>query len=335
MDKGYIAVSRVTPKTLASIYNSATKKTLKEKRKTVVETYGPLVSKKLGEYVASVAPDAIVCTHVFAGMFAAYCRERGHMNQAIKLYGIVTDFTIHPFWEECNLDYFVLASKYLSYQARMRGIPQEKLLPIGIPIKPKFMKSASKQQARQELGIADKRTVLIMRGSFGFGKIIKDIERIDKMDMDLQLLVICGSNVSTFKKLKKHSFKKEVHIYEFVDNIDVMMDASDVIITKPGGLSTSECMAKRLPMILMNPIPGVEDRNLVFFMNHGLALEADAVNGTVDEAIDSLFSNPGRMEELQKKYCEFGKPYAGRDLIAMIKKNNEQKLTEKAAQKQG
>jgi processive 1,2-diacylglycerol beta-glucosyltransferase len=321
LDKGYIAMSRVTPKSLATVYNSGLKNSMKivaDKAKPVDEIYGPLSVKKLGAYIKKIRPDAIICTHVFSAILVSYARKKGAVDATIPIFGIVTDFTIHPYWEQAMVDYYVVPSAELAYQAAKRGIPEEKLLPFGIPIHPKFSERVSREEARTALSLADKPTILVMRGSFGFGKLTRDIQLLDEMPMDAQVLVVCGSNERTRKKLESMEFTKDVRIFGFVNNIEQLMDAADIAITKPGGLTTSECLARQLPMILMSPIPGVEDRNLMFFLNHGLALWADDVNATVDEVTMMLFKDKALRESLVSRSAAYGKPFAAKDLANFI-----------------
>ena len=176
----------------------------------------------------------------------------------------MTDFTIHPFWEDADLDYYVTANELLNHQASKKGIDTSKILPIGIPIHPKFGKKMDKLEARNILGIEDKPTILIMSGSMGYGNLETIITDMDTMDMDFQIISICGNN----KNLKEDRWddnKEKVYNYGFTDKVDIIMDAADCIVTKPGGLTTSESLAKGLPMIIINPIPGQEERNLQNF----------------------------------------------------------------------
>ncbi|MGI6168869.1 MAG: MGDG synthase family glycosyltransferase [Christensenellales bacterium] len=321
LDKGYIAMSRMTPKSLGTVYNSGLKNSMRYVRakvKSVDEIYGPLSVKKLGSYIKKIQPDVIICTHVFSAILVSYARKKGAVDSSVPVFGIVTDFTIHPFWEQAMVDYYVTASSALTYQAAKRSIPEGKLLPFGIPIHPKFTTQMSKAAARAALGLKDKPTILVMRGSFGFGKLTRDIQLLDQMPMDVQVLVVCGSNERTRKKLELIKYEKDIHIYGFVNNIEQLMDAADIAVTKPGGLTTSECLARRLPMVLMSPIPGVEDRNLMFFLNHGLALWADEINTTVDEVCMLLLQDHALRENLIKRSAEFGKPYAAKDLANFI-----------------
>jgi processive 1,2-diacylglycerol beta-glucosyltransferase len=238
----------------------------------------------------------------------------------------VTDFTVHPLWEETrNLDYYVIPNELLEFQMIRKGLDPEKLLPYGIPIKPQFSKSVEKKQARQYLGLdADKPTLLLMSGSMGFGSIDVSIEKLDSLPFDFQVIVVCGNNKAMYDKIRKKQYSKRYDIYGYVDNIDVMMDAADCIITKPGGITSSEALAKSLPMIMVNPIPGHETRNAEFMLNNGIALYATS-SFPLEEAVFSLLRHPNRLRDMQLTIKPYAKAGAARHLCGFLVRQAEQR----------
>ena len=206
------------------------------------------------------------------------------------------------------------ASEYLAYQLLKKGLDAEKMLPFGIPIHPKFSEKLPQAEARCQLGLDEKRkTILIMGGSMGHGRFDELIARLDKLPIDFQLLVICGSNDAMRQKLSALETTKPMQVYGFVDNVDVFMDASDCLIGKPGGLTTSEALAKELPMIMVDPIPGQEERNVEFLLNNGLALSVSETL-PVEEAVYYLLYNDGRREVLIDAIRRLGKKHSAKRL---------------------
>ena len=265
------------------------------------------------ELVEEYQPDAIVCTHVFAAAVVNVLKVSYHL-QAVTV-GVITDFTIHPFWEDTpNLDYYVTASEYLGYQLLKKGLDTHKMLPFGIPIHPKFSEKLPQSEAQRQLGLAEERkTLLIMGGSMGHGHFDELVTQLDKLALDFQMLVICGSNEAMRQKLTALETTKPMQVYGFVDNVDVFMDASDCLIGKPGGLTTSEALAKELPMIMVDPIPGQEERNVEFLLNNGLALSVSETL-PVEEAVYYLLYNDGRREVLMETIKRLGKKYSAKNL---------------------
>lgn len=317
IDKGYNITTSHAPTAYRYAYRAFEMKR-KSGKMSLPYFINSIFAKKLSEYIINYNPDVIVCTHSFTAALCSVLKEHGKLK--CKTIGIVTDYTIHPFWEDSgSIDYYVLANELLYNQAVKKGLSSEKLLPYGIPIRPAFSEKLEKKEARTKLGInTDKFTILVMGGGTGYGKIDRIVSSVDKLhNLDFQILAVCGKNVRMKKKVERLRTKNDLHIYGFVDNINIMMDAADCIITKPGGLTTSEALAKRLPIIMINPIPGQEDRNVEFLLNNGLAM---LVSKTfpVDECIYELFQNPKRLELMSKIIEMIGKPTATKDLCEFI-----------------
>lgn len=315
---GYLLSTKYLSDTYGKVYDKLNKKDEPYDKISVTALLSNIVSKKLIGYVEDFAPDLIIGTHSYAAVVMSILREKGVTD--CPLIGIVTDFTVHPFWESTNLDYYVIPDAQLTYGMNKKGIPTKKLVPTGIPIRKAFSTKLSKKEARDMLGIEDKTTILVMMGSMGYGNIQDTLYEIDDFDADFQMLVVCGSNHKLKASIDEDMWKKNVYAYGFVDNADIMMDASDVIVTKPGGLTTSEALAKGLPIIAMNPIPGQEDKNLAFLVNNGAAM---AVNSefTISEALYQLTYSEWRLKLIKESVGHLGKPDSAKDLYEFVINN--------------
>lgn len=315
VDKGYLYSTKFIPQVYGKIYDLVDNRDKTEGKFSITQIMNKILSKKLINFLKGYEPDVVICTHIFAAQIISYLQNKEIIGA--KSIGIVTDFTIHPFWEETNLDYYVTANELLNHQAAKKGIDTNKILPIGIPVHPKFSRKMDQSEARDTLKIEDKITVLVMSGSMGYGNIESVITNIDSMDMDFQIISICGNNKNMKKKIDEMVTRKRVYNFGFVDNVDVIMDASNCIITKPGGLTTSESLTKGIPMIIINPIPGQEERNAEFLLNNGLAFMTSETF-PADEAIYQLINNKWRYQSLIDMTKIIGKPNATRDLCNHI-----------------
>ncbi len=315
VSRGYLMSAKRLPKIYGKAYRMA------EKRDSdngyIMRATSSMMAKKLIKFVEEYDADVIVCTHVFAAMLVTDIEKK--FKRDIKTVGIVTDFTVHPYWEETDLDYYVTANEFLTNQAIKKGIDKAKVLPFGIPIDPKFANSCSKPQARVNLGIDDMRTVLVMSGSMGYGKVARMVKQLDSSDMDFQIISVCGSNQKLKKQIDKMKKRHKIYNYGFTEQVDLMMDAADCIVTKPGGITSSEALAKGLPMIIANPIPGQEDRNVEFLMNNGAAFKVSSTF-PVDEAIYQMFTNETRFNQLRKIAEVLGKPQSTLDIVELVLK---------------
>ncbi len=313
-NRGYLLSTSISPKAYGKFYRLAEMKERNDSILSPQRITTTLLSKKIIGFIKDYNPDAIICTHVTAAQLVSDIKDDG-IN--VPTLGIITDFTIHPFWDETCIDYYVLPNEFLIYQAVKKGIPSEKLLPLGIPIDMKFASKNNKKFTRDALGIEDKTTLLLMSGSMGYGNVIKILKDICILPYDFQIITVCGNNKSLKKKIDKLELEKRIYNYGFTDQIDSFMDASDIIITKPGGLTVSEAMAKELPMILINPIPGQEERNREFLVNNGAAM-AHSSTLSAAELIFQVYKGSGRIERMKENIKVIRKPNAAKDIVDFL-----------------
>jgi len=320
---GYLIATAMIPETYGKFYRMYEKRDKNDSKHSLTNVANSIMAIKFKKFIdTQFKPDVIVCTHIFSAQLVNAMKLDGQLD--VPIIGIVTDYTIHPFWQNVSaVDYIVIASELLAMQAEEKGISPSKLLPLGIPIDPKFCKKLDKAQARAELGIdPGKFTLLLMSGSMGHGNLVKVLESIDKLPFDFQVLVVCGNNLRAKRRCEEMHTAKRNFVFGFVNNVDVMMDASDCIITKPGGLTSSEALAKLLPIVMINPIPGQEERNVEFMLNNGLAVNVTETF-PIGEALYQLFYYPAKLENMRENIKLVGKPNAAKDITDFILRINE------------
>ncbi len=312
---GYLFSTKYLPEAYGKAYGTLDKREQKYDKRSLIAIFSKIVSHKLKEFFDGYTPDVVIGTHSYACFLMTYLKEKGIIK--CPTFGIVTDFTVHPFWESTDIDYYVTPDALLDRQMGKKGIPKEKILPFGIPIKKRFETRNSKKEAREKLGIQDKTTVMVMMGSMGYGNMVGNIKLIDSVNEKFQILCICGNNKKAYKEISACVWEKSVYVYGFVDNVDVMMDASDCIITKPGGLTTSELLAKGLPPIIVDPIPGQEERNMEFLVNNGAAIMVTETF-PIDEALYEFLKYPWRIDLIRESVAHLGKPDSTEKLADFI-----------------
>ncbi len=310
VEKGYLLSTKFTPAMYGNIYSKAEQRDHSDKI-NVVDMAGKIISRQFYKFIAGKNPDVIIATHIFAANLVSKFKEKKETHALT--FGVLTDFTVHPFWETADLDYYVTPTALLNNQMIKKGIPEEKILPFGIPIEMKFSFATDKQEARKTLGIENKKTVFVMTGSMGYGDVIKYVKELDELEYDFQIITVCGNNTHLKNQIDRLRTHKKIYNFGFVDNVDVIMDASDIIVSKPGGLTTSEALAKRMPMVLIDPIPGQEDRNYEFLVNNGLAIGVSETF-SVGEALYQLLSSENRVACMAKMAEEVGKPDSSKRL---------------------
>lgn len=301
-------------------YSLAEKRhTLKELEYTPVQILQMPFVHEIHEYLERSAPDAIVFTHPFSGLILDVLKHEGKIH--MPTIGILTDFTFHPYWEDCtHNDYVVIPSPALRFQAYRKGFADRQILSYGIPIHPKFAAGESQQQARQALGLDPALpTLLLMGGSMGYGNMANSLSALDEMqtDADFQIICVCGNNAKAKAQIDALKTRRRVLNLGFVDYVERLMDASDCIVTKPGGLTTSEALAKRLPMIIVNPIPGQEARNAEFLLNSGVAVAVNKMC-TMEELVCRLFESERRRDAMRLSIEELRRPNSTRDVCEFV-----------------
>ena len=236
---------------------------------------------------------------------------------------MATDYASYPGIEEVQADAYFIAQKYLIPDYTNYGISEELLIPTGIPIKHAFYKSLSKERARDFLGFPNnKKVILLMCGSMGCGPVYKLGKMLlKKLPEDAKLVVVCGSNEKLVDKFEKLSHGENLRVIGFTKMMNIYMDACDVVMTKPGGLSSTESATKGLPMVLMNVVAGCETRNLDFFLKNDFAVSADSLEGLADEAI-GLLTDDAKMESmevlLRESFSEYSAGMIGDHVISDI-----------------
>ncbi len=303
INNGYLLSTKVLPKGYGKVYEMLQKDT-PNKKYSANWLISQILMRELEGYIAALSPDLVVSTHPFSSVTLDMMVQSGVVKGVSA--GVVTDFTVVPFWEETrHLDYYVVASPLLAMQLQKKGLDLKKVLPYGIPIESKFSRAVSKEEARTRLDLdPNKRTLLLMSGSMGFGRTDLSVRKLDKLPMDFQALVVFGNNKRLEEKVRGMRLRKDFRLFGYVSNVDLMMDASDCIITKPGGLTSTEALTKGLPMIMINEIPGQESRNTEFLLNNQLAIRASKTF-PLEEAVYTLFQNPNLMENLRRNAKAF------------------------------
>lgn len=318
VSRGYLLAATNAKLAYKGAYRLAEKRKKSRTEISPTRATGNLMSKKLIKYINSYDPDVIICTHIFAGIILDVLKEKDLLRA--KTVGILTDFMFHPYWEEgLNLDYVVTPNEQLLVQAKKKGFSESQVLPFGIPIHPKFSEGMSKEQARAELGLdINRRTVLLMSGSMGYGNIEETVNALDNVPFDFQIITVCGNNSEAKARIDGMKTKKRILNLGYVNYVEKLMDAADCIISKPGGLTTSEAMAKGLPMIIVDPIPGQEDRNTEFLTNNGAAMAVSSTS-PLDEVVYQMLANPRRTEVMREAIAMIAKPNSTRDICEFVK----------------
>lgn len=315
VNKIYMGVIKAAPGIWEYLYDNQRVVRGIEKLKKRVHKFN---SPKMKNLIDSFKPDAILCSQAYpCGMVADYKKAYG---SRIPLVAVLTDYVPHSYWIYDTIDYYITPSDEVSSRLEKKGIPPEKIRPLGIPFNPEFNRPIDKREAASRLRLdPQKPVILIMGGGQGLGPIKTITASLEHSRHDIQKIIVCGTNKRLYrmlkKKIKKH--KKRTLLYGYADNINELMSISDIIISKPGGVTTAEALSKRLPMVIVKPIPGQEANNTAYLTKQGAAIKVVEPKD-MDSCIDSLLDDPGKLRALKEACARIAKPHASVDIAKLL-----------------
>ncbi len=309
---GYRILVKSVPKMYGGIYKLCDKKSVSY---TMTKYFTKMIQNKTFELISKNDPDLIIGTHPLIVNVIGKLKE----SKKIKLpfITIVTDYQAHQTYVNKNVDAYITGSKYTKNCLIKRGIPRKKIYSYGIPIRKEFFNQSNNIRKKDE----DFFTILLMGGSMGVKFILKALKYLTKNDKKLEIIVVCGNNkILKYRINKKYGSQKHKNkkfkIYGFTKKIPQIMEMADVIITKPGGLTVSESIAKNIPMIIPFVIPGQEEENADFLVNSNVAIRIDQLY-TLNSVIDDLVDNPEKLKEMNTNMKELSKVFSMDSIVEL------------------
>ncbi len=283
-------------------------------------TVNKLLSYRIHSLINEFNPDIVVCTHPFALQMMSNLKSKKKVT--VPVIAVLTDFVLHPLWLRDCIDAYIVAHEFMRHQMIEKGFSPDIVHSFGIPVSRNFLERTDRKQVLRELGLDDKLTILIMGGSLGFGGVRKVFRSLLNSKSDLQIIALSGSNEKLREKLEQYareSHNKKVRVVGYTDRVSYYMDASDFIVTKTGGMTVAESLVKKLPILIISPIPGQEEGNANFLLNNGAAVRITS-SDSIDSVLYQLLHNPLRLKQM-KEMAEFlAKPNAAFDILNLMEK---------------
>ncbi|HTY45861.1 MAG TPA: glycosyltransferase, partial [Patescibacteria group bacterium] len=237
----------------------------------IAKALNRLNTRNFAQFLIRESPDVIISTHFLTSEIAAALKKRNRIN--CRLITVITDFGVHPFWLSEGTDTYVAASEATRHVLLAEGIEDGRIRVLGIPVDEKFLSPGDAAALCRKFGIQENKfTVLVATGSFGIGPIARIVASLQ----DVQVLVVCAKNKKLYRSLQEAAYP-QARVFGFVDNIQELMAVSDIIITKPGGLSTVESLSMGLFPIFIVPIPGQETENIRCLAEQGVGMYAKGI----------------------------------------------------------
>ena len=317
--KAYIDLVNKMPEVPGWVYDKLDKPWKNERRRLALDKLNtrPFV-KLLREY----EPDLIVCTHFLPAEIVSWlkAKERLASRQVI----VVTDFDVHAMWLVHHYERYFVALEEARVYLEVLGIPAEKITVSGIPIDPVFAVKKDKQEMRAKHGLEpDRTTILLSAGGFGVGSVDALVHSLMTLQHRAQVVAICGRNEELKQRLSKLAAraKPDANVllkpFGYTKEMDELMTASDIVLGKPGGLTTSEALAKGLVFVIVNPIPGQEERNSDHLLEGAAAIRCNNLP-TLSYKLDRLLADPQRFKSMQANARRMGHPNAAKEIVDQL-----------------
>lgn len=306
-DKSFLFLANKLPNLYRVIYNTADLKITSK----LIEKLFVLNKRSIIDKIIEFKPDVILSSHPYSIPLVLSQIK----NKNIPFIQIVTDFKAHNIYVDKDTDAYIVGSTYTKNSLIDRGVKENKINILGIPIKSEFYNSNKIK--------SDKFRLLIMGGGMGIDSMELSIRKLLDLDLDILITIVCGSNIELKSKLEEDYKNKislgHLKIYGYTNNISQIMDNSDVIVTKPGGLTTTECIAKRLPMIIPFYIAGQEEENIEFLKQEKLAIVLNDVS-ELPEKLKRIISNKEKYNEYVSNLDKLASKYSLNSIKGLIDK---------------
>lgn len=269
-------------------------------------------------YLHRYQPDVAICTHFLPAEIISSLKAEGKVRVLNAV--VVTDFDVHAMWLCRHVEQYFVALEETKVHLKALGVPEALVTISGIPINPVFTEPKEKRAMRRKHGLGDRFTILVSAGGFGVGPVGHLVQALTRLSHPTQVVVVCGRNEALraelgekAKKLPRHS-SVSFKFLGFTSDMDEIMAASDLYVGKPGGLTTSEALAKGLPMVVINPIPGQEERNSDHLLEEGIAIRCNNLPALAYK-IDRLIKTPGKLAQMSENAQVLAKPRAAFTLV--------------------
>lgn len=317
ISRGYEKSALYTPKAYGSVYRFS-ETTIASKNEFKTNPLTSLMARKFKHLLNESTPDLIIGTHPFPMIALSTLKKNNNIHSLSlsesfykstkvdipPMISVLTDYTTHSTWIQNEIDYYIVGHEYVKELLVYEGVDSEKVKAFGIPVEKSFLSHRDRETVLTELGLSpEKLTVLLMGGSFGAGNIKETLEDLIAIDRDFQILVITGRNEHLKDKLSKMLdstiHNKNICLLGYTNKINDILASIDVLISKPGGLTTTEALLNDVPMIVPYFIPGQEEENLDFLTNCGAALRTTK-KYSLPVLLKVLIDDPSRLDNLRK-----------------------------------
>ena len=304
--KGYVKFVEHAPEMWGMVFRRTDNPALVRKLTRFRRAFAKATNRGFVRHLRAFKPDAVICTHYLPVEVLGHVAKEG-LDPFTAC--VVTDFEAHALWMDAGVDLYCVAAPETRASLVARGADPSAVAVTGIPIAGKFGQPVEAQVVRRAFGLRDDLPVLlVLGGGFGMGPVGEILAALDHVKTPLQTLVVAGRNTELRAELATRDSRHPTRVLGFVSNMHELMTAADLVLTKPGGLTTSEALALGRPLCVLNPIPGQEAANSDFLLEHGAATKVNRVED-LPPRIEELLGS-ARLKAMARAARKLGRPEA-------------------------
>lgn len=309
---GYFEMVKRAPQLLGWLYDATDKPFRRERLQQKLEQAGAVrLLKKIREF----EPDVAVCTHFLPSALLERERRKGRCRARIVT--VVTDFEVHGMWLTTPSDHYFVATEEAKAHLQALGVASAAITVSGIPTHPVFREKKDRTALRRKHGWReDLPAILVSAGGFGQGNAERMVQALAGAELPAQIIAVCGKNAALKSSLERIRARRNaddlplLQVVGFTTEMNELMAAADLMIGKPGGLTTSESLVQGLAWVVVNPIPGQEEKNAIYLLEQGVGVWSDNLH-TLGFKVQSLLAEPGRLAAMRQKAQRIARPDAG------------------------
>lgn len=316
--QGYNAMAQRAPVLWGALYHLWAQQRVHRAAGPTREAFDRLALRSLVRVVEREHPDAVVCTHFLP--VEALSPRRGLGRMRVPLYVVITDFTAHPMWAYPHVDRYFVASDQVADELHGHGVPRERIEVTGIPVDPRFANTIGRDAARAHFGLDRAGPVaLVMGGGSGVGPMADLSRKLVDLPSRPQVVVACGTNARLLTDIRGLAARHpgRVRALPFTNEVDVLLEAADVVVSKAGGLTCAEALIKRTPLVVFRPTPGQEVRNAQYLEGGGAAVHADSVEN-VAATVQRWLADPTTRERVRENAGRLARPLAAETIARRV-----------------
>ena len=322
--KAYSEMAKKAPKTWGHLYWESQKGPLAH----ISTTSNKILSIKLKKLITEKKPDLVISTHPFSNQICGFLKKHNKIN--CKIATIITDFASHDQWLVYSnyIDYIFVACNEMEQELFEKGLEKNKIFVTGIPISSKFSVNYDKKNILKDFNLNPNKKVILFfgGGEFGLGKnfTLQVFQAFVKYSNNIQIIAISGKNQklkTAFQNivLENHS-EENVQIFEYTNKVPELMSISSLVVTKPGGLTSSESLASGLPIVIINPIPGQEEQNAEYLEKNNSAIWIKK-DDDINSIVNNLLSDSKKLNEMKKNAKLIAKPNSTYNICKILFNN--------------